>query len=589
MEIPEELLGNPGLTVFASGSSLAEDEPESGYWLLQEVPSKVVVHWQEDGLAQEAGVDVGLHRYLLFKLSGRSSEEGRLVNSPSTGSYLVVTPEGWERDEELSGPPPVVPEPVNFAGYRAHFFELDKRDGSRIAFRLPDGLPLVIEGNTRRFELIGNRIEDAGEDKGPLFGEKPPRIRASTVDAWKNVRTIVVGEEGRGKGKWRAEVNPDSGQTEQELPPEVAARKGGWYFARLYDDDDELIESFDFRFLSALKKVSILQASPLPPEGGHEPVCVEFLHEPGCIVEPQKGSGNIQVERPYADKTVLIVPPDPACDESQWLVGPVSGPKVEVTVRVERVWWALGEESTTPSEWRDRPVLLSREDLKAASSKALWLRLPKERWVRRVLVGFEHSKSRHYDVRVSEKAVVIPLRDYSDSAEAGDKTGEHNLRLWIQRSHQDQDMEVTVAVLPASAVSAASVSVPAAPTLASPWIGVGRFKSSKATAEIRQGASEIKVNGAHLESYFERAPSQAKQFLKRLLSMSEVGAMLVSMQVSVTVEGSDPTTMRQAKAVTHAIARALMNRNPRLRPLLRQAGFGGVHVETSKARRNGQR
>jgi ribosomal protein S9 len=43
--------------------------------------------------------------------------------------------------------------------------------------------------------------------------------------------------------------------------------------------------------------------------------------------------------------------------------------------------------------------------------------------------------------------------------------------------------------------------------------------------------------------------------------------------------GSSPTTMQQPKAVAHAIARALMNYDPKLKPLLRQAGFGGVKVK----------
>lgn len=170
--------------------------------------------------------------------------------------------------------------------------------------------------------------------------------------------------------------------------------------------------------------------------GGHKPVCVEFLHETNCMVQPVSSLANIQIER-QGDKTILTIPPNPACDESRWLVSPAGGPGVEVTINVQRSWWCVGEENTPPSEWQDRPVVLCREGFQATSSKALWLRLPKRRWVDKVLVGFERSKARAYDVKVTEKTVTVPLREFGDCAEVGDQTQQHSLRLWIQRDNQE--------------------------------------------------------------------------------------------------------------------------------------------------------
>jgi ribosomal protein S9 len=61
--------------------------------------------------------------------------------------------------------------------------------------------------------------------------------------------------------------------------------------------------------------------------------------------------------------------------------------------------------------------------------------------------------------------------------------------------------------------------------------------------------------------------------------MTDVRQVLARMEVSVDVRGSNPTTTRQAKAVAHALARALMSYDPQLKPLLKQAGFGGVRVK----------
>jgi hypothetical protein len=96
-------------------------------------------------------------------------------------------------------------------------------------------------------------------------------------------------------------------------------RKGGWYFLRFYDTNDELIESLDFIFLCALKEIKIPQPSPLPPEGGHNLVRVEFFHEPGCAVQSVGSPANIQIECQH-NKTILTIPPDPAYDETRWIV-----------------------------------------------------------------------------------------------------------------------------------------------------------------------------------------------------------------------------------------------------------------------------
>lgn len=572
VEVPEELLENSSLTVLQNSMSLRRDESEETCWCLEQVCGEVIVRWNEDDSAQEAKVELGLDGYLLFKLSGQRLDRGRLVKFPSTGSYLVIAPKDWKRDKALSAPPPAMPEPVYLAGYQAHFFDLEKRGNEKIAFRLPDGQPLVIESKAPRFELAGRRLKDASETMGPLFGEGPPRIRALDAQAWQEVGTIVIGEEGRGRGRWRTEFRPDAGQTEQDLPSELAAKKSGWYFLRFYDANDDLIESLDFRFIGSLKQIMLPESRSLPLKRGHRPVYVEFLHEPDCSVQPVESPPNIQIDHKH-DKTIITIPRDPTCDRSRWEVRLQDSPPVEVVILVERIWWAVGEENNPPSEWKDQPVELSREDLKATSNKALWLRLPGRRWVDEVLVGFEPSKSRPYNVRVTEETVAIPLREYSDCAEVGDKTRRYNLRLWIQRNHRD--IEGTVAFLPASP----------APPLTQSWVGLGRKKAAIAkTVVVQPGAGEIKVNGRHVDEYFGQAPRKARQFLEGLLDLKEVRAVLSQLEVNVTVEGSSPTTMQQAKAAAHAIARALMSYDHNLTRVLKQAGFGGVKVRDPKAK-----
>lgn len=569
VEVSEDILSNSGLAVLQNGLPLTQDDSRECCWHLKEACGEVVLRWNEEGIAREAKIEFGENGYLLFKLSGQN--QGRQVKSPSSGSYLVMVPEDWERDEALSGPPPVTPENASL-GYRAHFFELERGGSERIVFRTPNGESVAIESKTARFELIGNLLRDASESMGPLFGEKPPKIRALDDTGWRDVGTIVIGEEGSGKARWRKAFVPEQGLIEQVLPLEVADRKGGWYFLRFYDANDDLVESLDFRFISSLKEIRMPQLSPLPSEDGHRPVCVEFLHEPGCVVRQAGELANIQIEPQY-DKTVLTIPPDLTCDKTCWLVGPEDGTQTEVTILVERLWWAIEEENREPSEWVDRPLALSREDFVATSRKALWLHLPRRRLVDKVLVGFEQSKARAYNVKVTEKTIAIPLRDFGDSEEVADRTQEHRLMIWIE--HDAKPMGGAVAVLPASHQI---VSLPTPY-----WGGVGRKKSALARAVLREGDGTIRVNGHPLEDYFGKAPLKAKQFLWRLRELPAVSQILSQMEVSIEVTGSSPTKTRQAKAVAHALARALMSYDPELRTLLKQAGFGGTRIRKGLA------
>lgn len=584
VEVPDDLREKPDLTVLQNGLALPKDELEEGYWRLEQLSGEVLARWNFDDADQEAKTKLGQDGYLLFKLIGRYLEQGRLVKSPTSGSYLVIGPETWERDEVLSGPPPVMPEPVSIEACTAHFFELQRDGIAKIAFRQPDKRHLVLEKIHSRFELVGNRIEDSSDSLGPLFGEKPPRIQAHDAQAWANVSTVIIGEEGRGRGRWRTAFRPARDQAMQDLPRELADRNGGWYHLRFYNKDNVLIESMDFRFLSALKAIRIPQPPPLPDADGHKPIRVEFLHDPSCTVQPASSTANVKIGDEMGTTTV-IVGPNPASDESRWLVCAAGGPAVEVTVNVERVWWTVAEEKNLPQIWQDRPVVLSRRDFEASSHKGLWVRLPKCRWVEYVLAGFDQSKARRYKVSVTDKAVVIPLREFSDCAEVADQSKACSIMLWVKPGDQ---YGVVLAVLPASQVTKPPADDPAVVRRSQSWVGLGIKRTAIATAVIQNGAPDIKVNGRPVDDYFMHAPQKARLFLERLLDLKDVRDLLSRLEVNITVEGSSPIKMRQAKAVAHAIARALMRYDRFLTARLKQAGYGGIDAKHMEASSRGE-
>lgn len=431
LEVSHELAEHHDLRVFQNSLPLKQDEHEDNCWPLNGVNGQIIINWNEGGSRKETQIVLDHRQYLLFKLS--SKNRGRLVKAPTSGAYLAITPESWQRDELESGPPPVTPEHVSLEEYRAHFFYINGNENAKIAF-LADGDKQIIDRKQASFELVGTRLKDATEDKGPLFGVTPPQIQRLDKQDWRDVGTIVIGEEGGGRHKWRNAFEPSQDRKTQDLPQEItreiAKRKAGWYFLRFYDVDDDLIESLDFRFIRDLKNIYVPTSSPIPTDVGHKPVPVEFVHEPGLTIRPAIGSTqSIQIESKDGKITVMI-PPDPVYDETRWLVECEGGAKVEVTTLVERLWWAVSEVDKEPSQWQCQILTLRLSDLKATSNKALWIRLPRRRWIDKIFVGFKQQNARPYSVKAQEQTVSIPLYEFGNAQEM-QKPGMVPLNLWV--------------------------------------------------------------------------------------------------------------------------------------------------------------
>jgi hypothetical protein len=318
---------------------------------------------------------------------------------------------------------------VNVDGYRAHFFDLYSGDTTGIALRDGSGRMIEVASGGPFFELIGPCLPDGCDYLGPLFVSTPPHIRVAG-GSWESIGKIVLGVEGKGTGKWRTYLEPERSRPEQSLPTSLTERRAGWYFARFYDLQDDLIDSLVFRFAAGLQEIKINETTPFPPEKGYEHTTVEFYHDVGWRVRSAESRGRVKIE-PDSGRTILRIPPTAMCDYSEWFVGPTEGPEVKVAVLVERVWWVIGNERREPAQWQDKCLSLTREALIATSEDAIWFRLPKRRWTEHVFVGFSSGTRRRYEVRTTERIVAIPLRDFCDSKELGDRSKNQFLRAWL--------------------------------------------------------------------------------------------------------------------------------------------------------------
>src|SRR5262249_20832459 len=162
------------------------------------------------------------------KLIGVHGTRGRAVRQGSVGRFLVVVPESWRWNEELSGPPASRAEHVSSGACRAHHVALPLEAGRTLAFTTQEGDRVRIACARQPFDLEGARVDDVCEDAGPLFAGEPPQLEwSSGTTPEDSIARVVVGEEGftEGKRRWRAH-----GERFEDLRPAIASRRAGWFF-----------------------------------------------------------------------------------------------------------------------------------------------------------------------------------------------------------------------------------------------------------------------------------------------------------------------------------------------------------------------
>ncbi len=426
IEVPEEL---ESTSVVQDGELLERDNTDESRYRLRRAESTVKVAWT--GGEKDIPLIEDGRNCLLFKMRKNWKGLGRLVRYPTTGYYLDIVPQEWKRDDEVSRSASVNPESVQLDGYKAHFFYLEQSSNTLIGFITANGERIRLEPRRSRFQLAGSEIGDASEEMGPLFGEQPPCIRTLDEKGCHDAGMIVIGEEGSGRNRWRSHFVPQAGAVEQKLPEEIVTRRGGWYFVRIYDKVDNLLESMDFRFIAGLKDIYIKRHNCLPGPKGYDNVTVQFLHQTGCKVELMNEDKQhaLKISR-ESDKIIVTVPPKPYCDKTCWVLRDGDA-AIEVTLLVKRIWWALGVTGEAPTDWTDKPIALSRKEFMATSNKALWVRLPCTRFVKNIYVGFDSAKRRPYQVEVEKKEIAIPLREFCDTEEIQNPKLECLFQLFI--------------------------------------------------------------------------------------------------------------------------------------------------------------
>ncbi|MCD6319497.1 MAG: 30S ribosomal protein S9 [Candidatus Desulfofervidaceae bacterium] len=98
------------------------------------------------------------------------------------------------------------------------------------------------------------------------------------------------------------------------------------------------------------------------------------------------------------------------------------------------------------------------------------------------------------------------------------------------------------------------------------FYATGKRKTAIARVWLAPGSGKITVNRKSYEEYFER--ETALMIIRQPLELTQ---MLNKFDVKAMVKGGGKSG--QAEAIRHGIAKALVEFNPELRPVLKKAGF----------------
>jgi hypothetical protein len=434
VELPEDFSAVGDIVVSQNGQSIDRVRFGENRWSLKSLTGSVEAVEAGNG-GQRWQLDLGDGECWLFKLLVESAtEEGRLVSAASRGDYLAIAPTNWAMPES-SGIQPTRERNVDVDGHVGYRFIV--RDGvlPKLEFGGRGLEKEAIQFRNACFTLAGERADaEFSEYQSPLFLKSPPIVCASDAESWSAVQKIVLGVAGVGRNRWKQGFKPTPTKGEIQLSEHLGERTGGWYFVRLYDANEMLIDSLYFAFSGALRSIRVLGISALPGVTGHEKACLEFEHDAGASVELHEE----HERRALNVGTAFEIPPRSDCERIEWQISSPSQSPLKCTTRIARIWWALASESRPPTnaDWTDKPIRGKRADFFASSSKVVFVRLPCTNSMDRFSAGFARDAARPYIAMADERTVPIPLRDFVASAQVH-SVGIVPFSIWVWQNGKE--------------------------------------------------------------------------------------------------------------------------------------------------------
>jgi len=430
VELPDELIDSTDVTVSQNDVPLIQDERRGNCFKLKLISSRIQIDSPDNNISD---LDLANEGYLVFKLNAGNPNEGILVKHTSKGNYLVLVPNDWQFNENISGPQIADAEQTSLKDFSAYHFHLKADSTQKVGFINFNNESIIVESLRKFYSLRGNLIEDCSSKQGPLFGEKLPTLEIIDIDQWSEIDCIIIGEEGEDRKNWRKKILTSQDRVSIELADHLPHIISGWYFIRFYDSDLQLVDSCDFRFISALLKIEYNNLNLIPGEVGHIDAEIELTHNTDFnLISGNSSLDEITVTTLTPEKTRILVKPDPETDKLKFDVTSKNGRNVNLFIPIERIWWSVNQ-GESPGVWQDKIINLMPDDF-LTLNKSIFIRFPSTGWDSLMKFGFQNGELRAYQIRSNLNFVRIPLSDYSDSENEMTLPGNHVLFCEITRN-----------------------------------------------------------------------------------------------------------------------------------------------------------
>ncbi|MCY4395688.1 MAG: hypothetical protein OXC10_11170 [Rhodospirillaceae bacterium] len=335
---------------------------------------------------------------LIFKLPKNWAGEGRRTSGITSGHFIVIAPNDWQR----MGHAPVEADGCTDPAFRAHYFHRDATvsDETVGGFCEWTGSPVATE-----IELTGRNIYD-DSDHGMLFVGDPPDLKPLPGIEWARVGEEI--EQG-----WGQNFQPGL----QSLP-EVLGGREGRFFLRVYDPEMRMLDSVAFRYVRDLSRINVngteyTQGTVLMPgETGYPRTEVSLVGADGSTRTPVLPPRAQQAIAPSGAVEVL---PLPDADCITCSLG--SGARdVTVVLDLPRIWWRLEDDRAEPGAWRDTPLVMTREEFRnhAYADATLSVLSKRQSTVR---AGFDDRLEQPYSRTIEDDRIAVPLVHFVDHAQ----------------------------------------------------------------------------------------------------------------------------------------------------------------------------
>ena len=335
---------------------------------------------------------------LIFKLPKNWAGEGRRTSGITSGHFIVIAPNDWQR----MGHAPVEADGCTDPAFRAHYFHRDATvsDETVGGFCEWTGSPVATE-----IELTGRNIYD-DSDHGMLFVGDPPDLKPLPGIEWARVGEEI--EQG-----WGQNFQPGL----QSLP-EVLGGREGRFFLRVYDPEMRMLDSVAFRYVRDLSRINVngteyTQGTVLMPgETGYPRTEVSLVGADGSTRTPVLPPRAQQAIAPSGAVEVL---PLPDADCITCSLG--SGARdVTVVLDLPRIWWRLEDGRAEPGAWRDTPLVMTREEFRnhAYADATLSVLSRRQSTVR---AGFDDRLEQPHSRTIEDDRIAIPLAHFVDHAQ----------------------------------------------------------------------------------------------------------------------------------------------------------------------------